>query len=218
MEDHKLKESQSLIALIIIISVLFVDQVVKFLVKTNMGLGEQIPITEWFQIVFVENNGMAFGMELFSKLFLTIFRILAIGFFSWYLFKILGKGFPTGYIVIVSLIIAGAAGNVIDCILYGQIFTASGYGPDGVAHLTSFGDGYAPVFYGKVVDMFYFPLWTWPEWLPLIGGNIFFSPIFNVADSCISCGIVILAIFYSKYVNYGFTFKTSSDDNEETKS
>ena len=205
--------SQVTIALIVIISVLIVDQVVKYIVKTNMSLGQQIRVTDWFYILFVENNGMAFGMELIGKLSLSLFRIPAVTVFGWYLYKILDKGFPKGYVVCVSFIIAGAAGNIIDSLFYGQIFTVSGYGSDGVAHLIPFGQGYAPFFYGKVVDMFYFPLWTWPDWLPLLGGNIFFSPVFNVADSCISCGIVVMILFYSKHLNSGFKTKLQDSEN-----
>lgn len=202
--------SQQIIVLITIFSVLIVDQTVKFVVKTNMTLGEQIRVTDWFYILFVENNGMAFGMEIVGKLTLSLFRIAAVTLFCIYLYKILDRGFPKGYIICVSFIIAGATGNIIDSVFYGQIFTASGYGIDDLAHLTTFGQGYAPVFYGKVVDMFYFPLWTWPEWLPLLGGKIFFSPVFNVADSSISCGIVVLMLFYSKYMN----IKTISQDSK----
>ena len=164
---------QGMIALIIVLSVLVIDQIIKYLVKTGMSLGESIDITSWFKILFVENNGMAFGMEIIGKLFLSLFRIGAIGFFIWYLVKILDKGFPTGYIVTVSFVIAGAVGNLLDCMFYGLIFTEST--PFNEAVLTSFGDGYAPFLYGKVVDMFYFPLWTWPDWVPFVGGDIFFE-------------------------------------------
>ena len=207
---------QGRLAAAIIVVVLIIDQIIKILVKTNMSIGEQIRITDWFYILFVENNGMAFGMEIISKLFLSIFRIVAIGFFVWYLCKIVNKGFPKGYIVTIAFVIAGAAGNLIDCILYGQIFSESTMGPNGVAHFTSFGEGYAPILYGKVVDMFYFPLWTWPDWLPWIGGNIFFSPIFNFADSCITCGIIVLMLFYSRYVNMGLNY--SDEQTDETES
>ncbi len=196
------KSRQRRIAVLLIVLILLADQIVKYLVKSNMYLGEQIRITDWFYILFVENNGMAFGMEIFGKLFLSLFRIVAIAFFVWYLVRIINKGgYPTGYIVCVSCVIAGAAGNLVDCIIYGQIFSQSGYGADGVASLVTFGDGYAPVFFGKVVDMFYFPLWTWPDWIPLIGGNIFFSPVFNVADSCITCAMIAIILFYAKCLN-----------------
>ncbi len=194
---------QGWLALLIIIAVLIIDQTVKYLVKTNMFLGEQIRVTDWFYILFVENNGMAFGMELFGKLFLSIFRIVAICFFVWYLCKILNKGFPTGYVATIAFIVSGAIGNLLDCLFYGQIFSASGYNADGVASLVPFGNGYESVFFGKVVDMFYFPLWTWPDWVPLMGGDIFFSPVFNVADSCITCGMIALLLFYSKYLSSG---------------
>lgn len=208
---------QGRLAAAIIVVVLIIDQIIKILVKTNMSIGEQIRITDWFYILFVENNGMAFGMEIISKLFLSIFRIVAIGFFVWYLCKIVNKGFPKGYIVTIAFVIAGAAGNLIDCILYGQFFSESTMGPNGVAHFTSFGEGYAPILYGKVVDMFYFPLWTWPDWLPLFGGNIFFSPIFNFADSCITCGIIVLVLFYSRYVNMGLNFTDEQTDGDDKK-
>lgn len=208
---------QGRLAAAIIVVVLIIDQIIKILVKTNMSIGEQIRITDWFYILFVENNGMAFGMEIISKLFLSIFRIVAIGFFVWYLCKIVNKGFPKGYIVTIAFVIAGAAGNLIDCILYGQIFSESTMGPNGVANFTSFGEGYAPILYGKVVDMFYFPLWTWPDWLPLFGGNIFFSPIFNFADSCITCGIIVLVLFYSRYVNMGLNFTDEQTDGDDKK-
>ena len=202
---------QGRIALIIVLSVLVIDQTIKVLVKTGMSLGESIDITSWFKILFVENNGMAFGMEIIGKLFLSLFRIGAIGFFIWYLVKILNKGFPKGYIVTISFVIAGAVGNLLDCMFYGLIFTEST--PFREATLTAFGDGYAPFLYGKVVDMFYFPLWTWPEWMPLVGGDIFFSPVFNFADSCITCGVVVLLLFYTRFVNMGLHYKDSDEEN-----
>ena len=133
---------QHRLALIIILSVLVIDQIIKIKVKTGMSLGESIDVTSWFKILFVENNGMAFGMEIIGKLFLSLFRIGAIGFFTWYLIKILDKGFPTGYIVTVSFVIAGAIGNLLDCMFYGLIFTEST--PFDQAVMTSVGEGYAP--------------------------------------------------------------------------
>ena len=198
------KEKQGVIAIFVIAVSLVIDQIIKILVKTNMYLGEQIHITDWFYISFVENNGMAFGMELFGKLFLSLFRIAAIALFVWYLCRIINKGFPKGYIICVSFIIAGAIGNLFDCVLYGRLFTESGYGPDGIAAFAADCNGYAPILFGKVVDMFYFPLWTWPESFPLVGGKVFFGPVFNFADSCISCGMVVLILFYAKYLNSGF--------------
>jgi signal peptidase II len=208
--DSKECTRQGRLALIIILSVLVIDQIIKILVKTNMHLGQMIDITSWFKICFVENNGMAFGMEIIGKLFLSLFRIGAIGFFVWYLIKILNKGFPTGYIVTVSFVIAGAIGNLLDCMFYGLIFSQSSVMPTGIASFTAFGDGYAPFLYGKVVDMFYFPLWTWPDWMPLVGGDTFFNPVFNFADSCITCGVVALLLFYTKVVNMGLKYDDGS--------
>ena len=206
---------QHRLALIIILSVLVIDQIIKILVKTHMSLGESIDVTSWFKILFVENNGMAFGMEIIGKLFLSLFRIGAIGFFVWYLIKILDKGFPTGYVVTVSFVIAGAIGNLLDCMFYGLIFTEST--PFNQAVMTSIGDGYAPFLYGKVVDMFYFPLWTWPDWMPLVGGDIFFGPVFNFADSCITCGVITLLLFYTKVVNMGLHYG-NPDESAKTES
>lgn len=219
--ENKKCSCQGLLALIIIVSVLVIDQIIKILVKTGMSLGECIEITPWFKILFVENNGMAFGMEIFGKLFLSLFRICAIGFFIWYLVKILNKGFPKGYIITISFVIAGAIGNLLDCMFYGLMFTEST--PYQEAVMTSFGAGYAPFLYGKVVDMFYFPLWTWPEWMPWIGGEEFFRPVFNFADSCITCGVIALLIFYTKVVNMGLHYQapdesgsTAVSDDEES--
>lgn len=199
----KLTEGR-MVALIVAIA-LIIDQVIKLSVKLGMRLHESIHVTDWFYIYFTENPGMAFGMELFGKLFLTLFRILAIGFLLYYVGKIRGKGFPKGYLVCVALIIAGAMGNVIDCVFYGPLFSEST--PYSVAQFVPWGEGYAPMLKGKVVDMFYFPLveWNWPDWLPFIGGNhfIFFSPIFNFADACISCGVIAILLFYSKCINWG---------------
>ena len=202
---------QGIISLIIVLSVLVIDQIIKILVKTGMSLGESIDVTPWFKILFVENNGMAFGMEIIGKLFLSLFCIGAIGFFTWYLIKIINKGFPTGYIVTISFVIAGAMGNLLDCMFYGLIFTEST--PFNEATMTAFGDGYAPFLYGKVVDMFYFPLWTWPDWMPLVGGDIFFEPVFNFADSCITCGVITLLLFYTKFVNMGLKYKDPDEEN-----
>ncbi len=201
---------QHRLALIIILSVLIIDQIIKIAVKTHMQIGQSIEVTPWFQILFVENNGMAFGMEIIGKLFLSLFRIGAIGFFTWYLIKILDKGFPTGYVVTVSFVIAGAIGNLLDCMFYGLIFTEST--PFTQAAMTSIGDGYAPFLYGKVVDMFYFPLWTWPEWMPLVGGDVFFEPVFNFADSCITCGVIALLLFYTKVVNMGLHYRNTDEE------
>lgn len=207
-------------AAIIVTVILFIDQAIKIWVKTHMFRGEKIHITDWFYIYFTENPGMAFGMEIFNKLFLTSFRIIAAGLIIWYIWKICKKTkdkIPTGYIVCLSAILAGALGNIIDCVCYGAIFSESGYGFDKVASFVPIGEGYAPWFYGKVVDMFYFPLieTNWPSWMPFVGGEhfIFFSPIFNFADAAISCGIVALILFYSKYLSHE---ETKTDGNVQT--
>jgi len=217
--DSNNSSRQGRLALIIIISVLVIDQIIKILVKTGMSLGESIDVAPWFKILFVENNGMAFGMEIIGKLFLSLFRIFAIGFFIWYLIRILNKGFPTGYIVTVSFVIAGALGNLLDCMFYGLIFSASPVGTGTVASFVPIGQGYAPFLYGKVVDMFYFPLWTWPQWVPFVGGDVFFEPVFNFADSCITCGVITLLLFYTKVVNmglhYGGSDKSTVNDPQD---
>lgn len=190
----------------VIIAVLMVDQVVKVLVKTNMYLRQWIHVTDWFQILFTENSGMAFGMEIMGKLFLTLFRLGAVTLILWYLVKIIKQRLRTGFIVCVALILAGALGNIIDSVFYGVLFGESLPVPQsGVATFLPEGGGYAPLLYGKVVDMFYFPLFefNWPAWMPFVGGDhfIFFSPIFNVADASISCGMIALLLFYGKYLN-----------------
>ena len=188
---------------LIVIAVLVIDQIIKIWVKTNMFWHESIKITDWFYIYFTENNGMAFGMEIFNKFFLTGFRIIAAIAITYLLIQYVKKNYKTGFLVCVSLILAGAVGNIIDCVLYGEIFSESTHST--LATLVPFGEGYSEWFYGKVVDMFYFPLieTDWPEWVPFVGGEhfIFFSPIFNFADAAISCGIIALILFYSKYLN-----------------
>lgn len=176
-----------------------VDQLIKIAVKTSMPLGGGFSVFgDWFQIRFIENNGMAFGLELFSKVFLTSFRIVAVIFLVYVLIKLIkDRTYPTGFVFAVGMILAGAAGNIIDCLFYGEIFSSS-YGQ--VAQFVPWGEGYASFFEGRVVDMFYFPLFTWPEWMPLVGGGIFFAPVFNFADACISCSVVAILIFYRKFL------------------
>lgn len=194
--------SKGKISLLVILSVILIDQVLKVWVKMNMFYNESIYIADWFKIYFTENNGMAFGMEIFGKLFLTSFRIVAVSVILYYLFKIINKRYKTGYIVCISLIFAGAVGNIIDSMFYGVFFSESTF--TSLATFLPEGGGYAPLMYGKVVDMFYFPIIeaTWPEWVPLYGGSkfIFFSPVFNFADSAISCGVIALLLFYRKYI------------------
>ncbi len=185
-------------AILLVIAILLIDQVIKIWVKTNMTLHESIQITDWFKICFIENNGMAYGMEIGSKLLLSIFRIIMIGVLGYYLYLQVKNKARTGYIVCLSMVVAGAVGNMIDCMFYGLIFNASSdfY----TSYFVPFGSGYAPFLMGKVVDMFYFPLivTTWPQWIPFVGGEdfIFFSPIFNFADASISVGFVLLLLFF----------------------
>ena len=195
-------KGRSLFVWLSVLLAIFIDQVIKIAVKTSMALGDGFSVFgDWFQIRFIENNGMAFGMELLNKLFLTGFRVLAIAFLIYVLVKLLkDKSYPLGFVFSVGMILAGATGNLIDCLFYGEIFSSS-YGE--VAHFVPWGEGYASFFQGRVVDMFYFPLFVWPEWLPLIGGDIFFSPVFNFADACISCSVVAILIWYRKFVFKG---------------
>lgn len=187
------------IVLFSVVIAIVVDQAIKIAVKTGMPLGGGFSVLgDWFQIRFVENNGMAFGMELFNKVFLTGFRIVAVCFLVYVLYKLVrNRKYPVGFLFSVAMILAGAIGNIIDCLFYGEIFSSS-YGQ--VAHFVPWGEGYGSFLEGRVVDMFYFPLFTWPEWLPLVGGDIFFSPVFNFADACISCSVFAIILFYRKYV------------------
>lgn len=182
--------------------ILVVDQAIKIAVKTSMYLHESRRVTDWFYILFTENRGMAFGIELFDKLFLTSFRIVAVVALTWYIVRRIRQGVQWGFLVCLTLILAGAAGNIFDCLFYGMVFNDPV--PPQVAHIVPWGTGYAPVMMGRVVDMFYFPLveWDWPSWLPFWGGEhfIFFSPIFNFADACISCGCIAMILFYYKLV------------------
>ena len=182
------------------LAAIVIDQAIKIWVKTSMYMHEMIEITPWFKILFTENRGMAFGMELMDKLFLTSFRIVAVAFLIYIIGKQIKQGIDYLFLICLSLILAGATGNIIDCLFYGMVFN----NPPApiVAEFVPWGTGYDTIFYGRVVDMFYFPLveGNWPDWLPFCGGEhfIFFSPIFNFADACISCGVIIVALFCRK--------------------
>ena len=191
------------IAWAVLLSVLLIDQIIKIWVKTHMYWHESIKVTDWFYIFFTENNGMAFGMELVGKVFLTSFRIVAVSLIGYYLYRIVKQKLKTGYIVCIALVLAGAIGNIIDSVFYGVFFSESTHAQ--VASFLPKGGGYSSLLYGRVVDMFYFPLieTEWPDWMPFVGGDhfVFFSPIFNFADASISCGVIALLLFYSKYLN-----------------
>jgi len=196
------KQAQALTAAFLAVGIVAIDQVIKVAVKTGMYLHQSIRVTDWFHILFTENDGMAFGMEVFSKWFLTSFRILAVIGLVWYIVRSIRRNISWGYLVCLTMIAAGAAGNIFDCMFYGMIFN----NPPApmIAELVPWGTGYGQLMLGRVVDMFYFPLveWDWPQWMPLFGGEhfIFFSPIFNFADASISCGVVALILFYNQKV------------------
>jgi signal peptidase II len=169
-------KKQTWLVSVIVLLALVVDQVSKVYVKTHFELGEARQVFSWFWIAYVENNGMAFGIEWFDKLFLTLFRIVAVGILAWYIRVMINKQkVRTGYLVSVAMVIAGALGNIIDCIFYGKIW------------------GEADWFYGRVVDMLYFPLITNAQ-----GECVFFQPVFNIADSFITVAVLLIIIFYRK--------------------
>ncbi|MHC1706846.1 MAG: lipoprotein signal peptidase [Bacteroidales bacterium] len=189
-------------SLLTVFLVLLLDQIIKFWIKTHMMLGEEIPVFgNWFIIHFTENRGMAFGMEFggsFGKLFLSLFRIIAVMFIGYYLWTLIKKGVKSGLVICMSLIFAGAVGNIIDSAFYGMIFNESYFQ---VASFLPPEGGYGTFLHGKVVDMFYFPViqTTWPSWVPFWGGEefLFFRPVFNIADASISVGVMAL-IFFQK--------------------
>ena len=190
--------------LILGVLLVVIDQVVKILVKSNMEIGEHFNVIgNWFQILFIENEGMAFGMQFggaVGKFCLSFFRIALFGALCWWISSLVRKGkAPTGVLVGLTLICAGAFGNIIDSLFYGMIFN------------------YAPFMFGRVVDMLYFPLidTVWPQWVPFVGGDrlLFFAPVFNIADSCVTVGAIYLIFFQYKF----FTRTEESESAAEGK-
>lgn len=212
-------------ALILIVIILIADQFVKIMVKTNMTIGESITVfNNWFYIRFIENPGMAFGVDIpgkYGKPLLTIFRIVAVSAIGWYMGHMVDRKAKPGLIFFMAMIFAGAMGNIIDCVFYGRVFNESTY--FNVATMFPDGGGYAPLLHGKVVDMFYFPIinGTYPQWFPWVGGQefVFFRPIFNVADSSITVGILAILIFQRRYFSDNVpVFEQEADDQDSQES
>ena len=193
----KTQKQQTVVSVLIFLVILIIDQVIKISVKTGMTLHQSIRVTDWFYISYIENNGMAWGMSIMPKIMLSLFRLVAIFGIGWYIYKQIQKGSRWLYIVLLSMVLAGAAGNLIDCMFYGMIF--SGASSDYTSFFVPWGTGYAPFLEGRVVDMFYFPLivTNYPDWFPVWGGEsfVFFSPVFNFADASISVSVVSILLF-----------------------
>ena len=208
-------------SILLIAVILVVDQILKFWIKLNMTIGEEIPVFgNWFYLHFTENEGMAFGITFggeSGKLALSLFRIVAIGGIGWYLSDLIRKNAGTGLIISISLILAGAIGNILDSAFYGLIFSNSSYHT--MATFLPEGGGYASFLYGKVVDMFYFPILEghYPTWLPFWGGDefVFFRPVFNIADSSITTGVLVLIFFQRKF--FMKPDQKEKEQNEETE-
>ena len=183
MEKNK---KLTLTAVLVIVVAVLIDQIIKILVRTHMEQGETISVIgNWFLLHFVENEGIAFGVSFgqnIGKLLLSLFRIGVVGFLAYYVFRRIKEGkLRTGTVVLSSMVLAGAMGNIIDSVFYGLIF------------------GYAPILYGSVVDMFYFPLFLLPDWFPVFGGEYFFPAIFNFSDSCVTVGLIGLLFFLKDF-------------------
>jgi len=196
----KIKQLKKAISLIVV--VLLIDQISKIYIKTHFSIGQEMLVFSWFKIHFLENNGMAWGFELggsYGKLFLTLFRIIAIFGLGYWLYTATVRDKLSGKITAaISLIFAGALGNILDSVFYGVIFSDTFHG---IAKIFP-KEGYSSFFHGKVVDMLYFPLidTNLPSWLPFFGGThfTFFDPVFNIADSSITIGVCLLLIFGRK--------------------
>lgn len=220
MKEKIIRTSRLNIAIFTVFIVLFIDQGLKLWIKTNMHLGEEIHIAgNWFIIHFTENNGMAFGLELsggYGKLFLSVFRILAAGAIAYYGYTLIKSKVPVRLIIFISLIFAGAIGNIIDSVFYGMIFTESDFR---VAQFLP-GQGYSSFLHGKVVDMFYFPVLQgqFPAWMPFWSGEefVFFRPVFNIADSAITIGVLCIVLFQSHFLQDPKKAKETEISSETT--
>ena len=205
---------KKLAAIAVVLLILCIDQILKIWVKTHLCPGESIRMADWAYIAFVENKGMAFGMDFVGTWLLSIFRLLAVGLLVWALWRIIDKYRAAwGFVLLLAMVLAGATGNIIDNVLYGLVFSNSnGLVP---ASLVPLGEGYGSLMEGKVVDMFYFPIIDthWPTWMPLVGGDhfVFFSPIFNFADAAITTGGALLLICYYKTLNRLLTHKKTEE-------
>ena len=211
--------NKSVKVILLVLLVLVIDQVSKIYVKTNFSYGETVHLASWAKIHFVENPGMAFGMEFggnYGKLALTLFRIVMVGFLIYYLRYLIKQGVGFSLLACFGLILAGALGNIIDSVFYGMIFTESSYHAGDPAQLVPWGEGYGKFLHGRVVDMLHFPLTEgyFPEWMPKWGGTHyqFFRPVFNIADSAITVGVALMLLFHRDF----FKGELSEDDKEPT--
>lgn len=200
MQEERVAVTRLWVTLTLGLLIILADQIMKIWVKTSFYLGEDLEITSWWHLKFIENNGMAFGLELWNKYVLTFGRIIAVILFIWFIYRLrFAKGLRIGFFIAMALITAGAAGNIFDCVFYGKIFNNPM--PPQIAVIFPPDGGYAGWFEGRVVDMMYFPLFSfyWPEWMPWVGGEYFefFQYIFNIADASICVGVALLIFFFS---------------------
>lgn len=195
-------QKKLIVAAVVALLLVVADQWFKYWVRENIGHGDSIEITSWFKLCFVENPGAAFGMQFGPKIFLTLFRIVAVGFLGYYTYKVIKMGFPFAFALALTLVTAGAFGNIIDCVFYARIFDGGDF------------------FVGKVVDMLYFPIvrTTWPDWTPWAGQSlVFFRPVFNLADSGITCGVFYMLFFHMKDVSRLFELSFSEKDKDKVE-